>query len=172
MAFGSSFNGGISGGSGAIADGSVTTAKLADNSVATAKIINANVTTPKIADANVTTAKIADANVTASKLSGAQAGAAPIFGVRAWIFFNGFAGIGIYGSGNVSSITDNGVGDYTVNFTTALPSANYAAIIGTDIFGFNADPTTLRTASAVRITTLGSGFVAADSGYVSLVCVG
>jgi hypothetical protein len=36
----------------------------------------------------------------------------------------------IRASGNVSSITDNGTGDYTVNFTTAMPDANYAAILG------------------------------------------
>lgn len=58
-----------------------------------------------------------------------QAGVAPFFGVRAWVNFNGTGTVAIRASGNVSSITDNGVGDYTVNFTTALPNANYAAVI-------------------------------------------
>ena len=49
----------------------------------------------------------------------------PQFGCRAWVNFNGTGTVAIRASGNVSSITDNGVGDYTVNFTTALADANY-----------------------------------------------
>lgn len=48
------------------------------------------------------------------------------YGCRAWVNFNGTGTVAIIGSGNVSSITDNGTGDYTVNFTTAMPDANYA----------------------------------------------
>ena len=44
---------------------------------------------------------------------------------RAWVNFNGSGTVAIRASGNVSSITDNGVGDYTVNFTTAMPDVNY-----------------------------------------------
>jgi len=40
--------------------------------------------------------------------------------------FNGTGTVAIRASGNVSSITDNGTGDYTVNFTTNMPDANYA----------------------------------------------
>jgi hypothetical protein len=47
---------------------------------------------------------------------------------RAWVNFNGTGTPAIRASGNVSSITDNGTGDYTVNFTTAMPDANYAAV--------------------------------------------
>ena len=45
---------------------------------------------------------------------------------RAWVNFNGTGTVAIRASFNVSSITDNGVGDYTVNFTTAMPDVNYA----------------------------------------------
>jgi hypothetical protein len=38
--------------------------------------------------------------------------------------------VAIRASGNVSSITDNGTGDYTVNFTTAMPDANYSSVAG------------------------------------------
>jgi hypothetical protein len=48
-------------------------------------------------------------------------------GVKAWANFNGTGTVAIRASYNVSSITDNGVGDYTMNFTTALADANYAA---------------------------------------------
>lgn len=53
-------------------------------------------------------------------------GSAPIYACRAWVNFNGTGTVAIRASGNVSSITDNGVGDYTINFTTALPDANYS----------------------------------------------
>lgn len=46
--------------------------------------------------------------------------------VVAWVNFNGTGTIAIRGSFNVSSVTDNGVGDYTVNFTNAIADANYA----------------------------------------------
>ena len=48
---------------------------------------------------------------------------------RAWVNFNGTGTVAIRASGNVSSITDNGTGDYTVNFTTAMPDANYSTLI-------------------------------------------
>jgi hypothetical protein len=51
---------------------------------------------------------------------------ATAYGCRAWVNFNGTGTVAIRASGNVSSITDNGVGDYSVNFTTAMPDANYA----------------------------------------------
>jgi hypothetical protein len=65
--------------------------------------------------------------IKAAALDGGQSGAAPIYAARAWVNFNGTGTVAIRASGNVSSITDNGTGDYTVNFTTAMPDANYAA---------------------------------------------
>lgn len=53
-------------------------------------------------------------------------GSAPYYGARAWVNFNGAGTVAIRASENVTSITDNGTGDYTVNFTTAMPDANYA----------------------------------------------
>lgn len=50
------------------------------------------------------------------------------YGCRAWVNFNGTGTVAIRASGNVTSITDNGVGDYTVNFTNAMPDINYAAV--------------------------------------------
>ena len=55
---------------------------------------------------------------------------ATAFGCRAWVNFDGTTNTGgfctIRGSGNVTSVADNGTGDYTVNFTTAMPDINYA----------------------------------------------
>jgi len=45
---------------------------------------------------------------------------------RAWVNFNGTGTVAIRAAYNVSSITDNGAGDYTVNFATAMPDANYS----------------------------------------------
>ena len=56
--------------------------------------------------------------------------AAIAYGCRAWVNFNGGGTVAIRASGNVSSITDNNTGDYTINFTTAMPDADYAVSIG------------------------------------------
>jgi len=64
---------------------------------------------------------------------------ATAYGCRAWVNFNGTGTVAIRASGNVTSITDNAVGDYTVNFTTALVDANYAVCgtaSGTSFNGF------------------------------------
>jgi hypothetical protein len=88
-----------------------------------------------------------------SQASGSQA-------CKAWVNFNGTGTVAIRASYNVSSITDNGAGDYTVNFTTAMPDANYTTfcsnrenyVTGTsDTWGFlyEGQPTT----SATRVQT-------------------
>ena len=51
---------------------------------------------------------------------------ATAYGCRAWVNFNGTGTPTIRGSGNVSSITDNGTGNYTINFSTAMPDVNYS----------------------------------------------
>jgi|SaaInl5LU_22_DNA_1037371.scaffolds.fasta_scaffold03893_10 hypothetical protein len=53
-------------------------------------------------------------------------GSAPSYSARAWVNFNGTGTVAIRASGNVSSITDYGTGNYGVNFTTAMPDANYS----------------------------------------------
>lgn len=63
---------------------------------------------------------------TATALSGVV-GSAPSYACRAWVNFNGTGTVAIRASGNVSSITDNGVGNYTVNFTTAMSDVAYCA---------------------------------------------
>jgi len=100
---------------------------------------------------------------------------------RAWVNFDGTGTFSpnpsttkIRASFNVSSITDNGTGDYTVNFTNALPDANYS-MIGTSSLpsggsdrrvvatNLNTTPTT----SAVRIS-VGYGATADDQTYVQV----
>jgi hypothetical protein len=93
---------------------------------------------------------------------------------RAWVNFNGTtvtnpaSMTGVRGSFNVSSILDNGTGDYTVNFTTAMPDANYSV----HVTGYSAAEeayvrsATVPTASLVRVGVSGSGGSAVDSTYV------
>jgi hypothetical protein len=54
---------------------------------------------------------------------------------KAWVNFNGTGTVAIRASLNVSSITDNGTGQYTVNFTTAMPDVNYSVGVNTDYDG-------------------------------------
>lgn len=56
--------------------------------------------------------------------------AAIAYGCRAWVNFNSTGTVSIYGSGNCSSITDNGVGLFTFNFATAMPDTNYCVTTG------------------------------------------
>jgi len=56
-------------------------------------------------------------------------GSAPVYACRAWVNFNGTGTVSIRASGNVSSITDQGVGYYTVNFATAMPDNNYSVSV-------------------------------------------
>ena len=72
-----------------------------------------------------TETQVGTANSTLVKTALNATGAAPIYACRAWVNFNGTGTVAIRASGNVSSITDNGAGDYTVNFTTAMPDTNY-----------------------------------------------
>ena len=78
-------------------------------------------------DATITSAELASNAVDSQTLTLLNAsGSAPVYACRAWVNFNGTGTVAIRASGNVSSITDNGTGDYTVNFSTVMPDANYA----------------------------------------------
>jgi hypothetical protein len=80
-------------------------------------------------------------------------GSAPLYAARAWVNFNGTGTVAIRASGNVSSITDNGTGDYTVNFTTAMPDANYSVSLSCDGYLAGNAPTVLNTLAGGTYTT-------------------
>lgn len=103
-------------------------------------------------------------------------GTAPVYAARAWVNFNGTGTVAIRASGNVSSITDNGTGDYTVNFTTAMPDIEYAVAgiggpnssAGTPI-QIMENSNSARTTSSIRIYNLRSGGGGAlDSATISV----
>jgi hypothetical protein len=94
---------------------------------------------------------------------------ATAYGCRAWVNFNGTGTVAIRNQGNVSSITDNGTGDYTVNFSTAMPDANYAAAgFGQAGGGYaiRASNVTQPTASAFRFSTVDPGVAVSDTAVV------
>lgn len=107
-------------------------------------------------------------------------GSAPVYACRAWVNFNGDGTVAIRASGNVSSITDHGAGDYSANFTTALPDTNYvlSGTVGSSSGGnshvwlsggsalysnFN------RTTSVCRFQVVYTTSNQVDSGHVNIV---
>ena len=116
----------------------------------------------------ITTAEIAANAVTTAKLGTAEASGL----CKAWVNFDGTSTVTIRASYNVSSITDNGTGDYSVNFTTAMADANYGFTFGgfespTDgriVTGQGTTPTT----SAFRLKSENAAGAATDGTYVSV----
>lgn len=130
----------------------------------------------------VTRTKIINGAVNGDKLSGAQTGDAPVYGIRAWVSFDG-TGAGatrtIRGSGNVYAVTDNGTGDYTINFTTPMPDANYAVAgccggaggtssSGGPVVCFPSSGSPIYTLAGVQIQTFLTGGGTTDRPYVSV----
>lgn len=102
-------------------------------------------------------------------------GSAPIYACRAWVNFNGTGTVAIRASGNVSSITDNGVGNYMVNFTTAMPDANYvgggmasADNIRAPFINFNQNTQGVPTTTMQAINVIGDDGVSYDRTYIYL----
>lgn len=99
---------------------------------------------------------------------------------RAWVNFNGSGTVAIRASFNVTSITDNATGDYTVNFTNVMPDANYCVnatvnangaaytATGVTVYATNINGTGIgQTASSIRLLCGNtSNAVPADFGYI------
>jgi hypothetical protein len=101
---------------------------------------------------------------------------ATAYGCRAWVNFNGTGAVAIRASGNVSSITDNGTGDYRVNFTTAMPNANYSTVTSaaaysgdSSTFGIRGDTAPLTT--SVRVWTKQNGIGGTPDGLYCNVAI-
>ena len=96
---------------------------------------------------------------------------ATAYGCRAWVNFNGTGTVAIRASGNVSSITDNNTGDYTVNFTTAMPDANYSCVLSgalTNSYTVTGrSETTAPTTTAFRLGTFNASQIAGDPSFVN-----
>ena len=95
------------------------------------------------------------------------------YGCRAWVNFNGTGTVAIRASGNVTSITDNGTGDYTVNITTAMPDVNYSAVTSAQISAASTGrnyvgSTEIINSSSIRIRTIAGDGVFYD--YFQVFC--
>jgi hypothetical protein len=104
-------------------------------------------------------------NTGAFRFNSGYGSAALAFGCRAWVNFNGTGTVAIRASGNVSSITDNGTGDYTVNFSTNMPNANYCVIgvgssSGPDMLPLGIKGDVVPTTSSVRVWVKSVGVAA------------
>jgi hypothetical protein len=116
-------------------------------------------------------------SLTPSSLRGGlnATGSAPIFAARAWVNFDGTGTVAIRASGNVSSVSDLGVGLYQVNFATAMSDANYATGTGGQAYGDNEgmmvvqEPADTATTTAYPFRTLDNEASENDNPAVHLV---
>jgi phage-related tail fiber protein len=126
-----------------------------------AGIVQLNDTT---ASTSTTLAATANAVKTTYDLANAAIPSSGNYTAKAWVNFNGTGTVAIRASGNVTSITDNGTGDYTVNFTTAMADANYAAVVSSGDNSTNS--TTARLSANTAYATSSFRFrTGTDAGY-------
>jgi hypothetical protein len=139
------------------------TPDLGDNStkIATTQFVNSEISN----DVGVANSSLVKTALNAS-------GDAPIYACRAWVNFNGMDTVAIRASGNVSSITDNGTGDYTVNFTTAMQDENHSvacsAMRSNYDEGLIIGPTYTASASHVRVYSINDNGNVEDSPRISV----
>jgi hypothetical protein len=97
-------------------------------------------------------------------------GSAPVYACRAWVNFNGNTSPGtIRASGNVSSVTRNADGDYTINFATAIQDANYCVLGTTTQFD---GPTSDVNPGTVTVAGSLSGGATLKSTTQLRICIG
>lgn len=130
-----------------ITDGIITSAKIADGTIATADIADSAVTlaktsgvggdlsfggdtfgADKVIGSNDNYALSIETNGTERLKFTNDGRGLSQFTAKAWISFDGTGTVSINDSHNVSSLTDNGTGDYTVNFSNNLANGNYCAV--------------------------------------------
>jgi hypothetical protein len=141
-----------------------------------ASTLATTVVSPTFTTATLTTATLTTPNIDSAQFA-TVTGTAPIYPCRAWVNFNGTGAVAIRASGNVTSITDNGTGDYTVNFTTAMPDANFSVTALLDNTASNsgsvvvaATQTGTFATSSIRILSRNAGAPASPIDSAS-VCV-
>jgi hypothetical protein len=128
----------------------LTSADIADSIITSAKIVDGTIA---LVDLSATGTQDAttflrgdNSFATVSSYTNSDAltlfnatGSAPVYACRAWVNFDGTGTPAIREDGNVTSITDNGTGYYSVNFTTAMPDVNYCVVADSGIGGYRAN---------------------------------
>jgi hypothetical protein len=114
------------------------------------------------------------------KFNSGYGSVATAYGCRAWVNLNGTGTPAARASGNVSSIGDNGAGDYTINFTTAMPDANYANVFGSNTDNAsgnfvsnmgvvsNSGSVVTKTTSALRVLAKNQSWVGTDGTEINV----
>jgi multidrug efflux pump subunit AcrA (membrane-fusion protein) len=146
-----------------------------DQTIAGVKTFSSSPVVPNASTATQALAfgQVSTANAAPVKTALNASGDAPIYACRAWVNFNGTGTVAIRASGNVSSITDNGTGDYRVNFTTAMPDVNYfvTAFPGSNntntVIAYESD-FSVRTTSSIRCTVFAINVDVFDSNSVNV----
>lgn len=87
---------------------------------------------------------------------------------RAWVNFNGTSTVAIRADFNVTSITDNGTGDYTVNFTNAMPDANYSFVATSGSGGWVTRIVSMAAGNCNIQTIVGNTTTATDTTFVNV----
>ena len=128
----------------------------ANGAISGASVIAGSIPTGAIANASITNAKLSlSANDSNIKTALNASGDPGIYAARAWVNFDGTGTPAIRASGNVSSITDDGTGQYRVNFSTSMPDASYSIVMSVqeDIGGG------MRVGCGRSTQTAGSAFI-------------
>jgi len=140
-----------------VVTGGAQTIEFADGSAAAPSITNSGDTNTGIFFSAADTIDFAEGGTACGqfdssanfKFNSGFGSVATAYGCRAWVNFNGTGTVAIRASGNVTSVTDVGTGQYTINLTNAMPDANFATTVGysRSYAGFD-------TADANRILTV------------------
>ncbi len=126
-----------------------------------------------LATSAVATAKIADDAVTVAKTSftgdlqfnSGYGSAATAYGCRAWCSANLTGSGSISGSGNVTSLTDRGTGRWQLNFATAMPDDDYAAVCSSK-GSWNLLATHIVTTSSVNVLAVNQSFAYLNPSFI------
>ena len=99
--------------------------------------------------------------------------AAVAYGCRAWVNFNGTGTVAIRASGNVTSISDVGTGDYYVNYTTNMPDGNYSVVgavtsVGGGVYILCVDVAAAYEVNRVRLAITNGSATVADRSIVNV----
>lgn len=140
------------------------------NGTATATAFSGTLTGNVVANtivADSITGSLTGNATSAGKLS-SQYGSAPSYAARAWGALRGTGTVAVLAGGNILSITDNGVGDYTVSFITPMPTATYAVVFGNVIYNVADIGSYGSVKSVAEKTVNGFRIAAGGQSYVDL----
>jgi len=133
-----------------------------------------NTITLPAATGTAITSATAAADVPKPTALSTASGSAPSYSARAWVNFNGTGTVAIRGSGNVSSITDNGTGDYDVNLTTAMSDTNgsigacAAETAGSNTGGLRVISASFSSTTVIKVSAIFQNGGVADPQFVGV----